>query len=422
MGEPNGKFLKSQAVLYLDLKTQAFISALKDYEDDSNVIPQGKKQELLNLVFPANLPHSLIKRRTGAPEDTITNPLGAMTPSERDFVERCDRRKENLMQVTNFNDLIINYDWNHFIKELLDYCNKNMGLIIWGRKGRGKSPLFSFDYHEFDNQVMYASGVLAPENSADDSHNSGVLDAVRESSFFNANVNAGNNSNNNNENSADNNDDTDAFSPNLESSTQPNNDATPSGTAPATTTSTSSIDSRLQQSVIHAAVANSAISSNNVSGNVHKKLKPKRVWSKEEEATLLEGLQEVGPSWSKILDLYGPGGKVNEGLKNRTQVQLKDKARNWKLQYLKNNKPLPDYLEKVTGNIDKVYKSKKKARIMQQQVQSQHDTDKANDSQQLQSSIDPAVATPSDNLTSNGLFGPAAEETTGYDPNLEANM
>lgn len=40
-------------------------------------------------------------------------------------------------------------------------------------------------------------------------------------------------------------------------------------------------------------------------------------------------------------------------MKNRTQVQLKDKARNWKMFFLKNAMPLPKYLHKVIGDLER---------------------------------------------------------------------
>lgn len=53
----------------------------------------------------------------------------------------------------------------------------------------------------------------------------------------------------------------------------------------------------------------------------------------------MAGLAEVkGPHWSQILSLYGRGGSVSEVLKDRNQIQLKDKARNLKLCYLKMGK------------------------------------------------------------------------------------
>ncbi|KAG4305342.1 hypothetical protein PORY_001512 [Pneumocystis oryctolagi] len=53
----------------------------------------------------------------------------------------------------------------------------------------------------------------------------------------------------------------------------------------------------------------------------------RRPWSKEEEQALFAGLDQVkGPHWSQILTLYGAGGTISEALKDRNQVQLKDKA------------------------------------------------------------------------------------------------
>lgn len=55
--------------------------------------------------------------------------------------------------------------------------------------------------------------------------------------------------------------------------------------------------------------------------------------------------------WSQILAMYGPGGTVNETLKDRNQVQLKDKARNLKLYFLKSGVEVPYYLQAVTGDL-----------------------------------------------------------------------
>lgn len=79
----------------------------------------------------------------------------------------------------------------------------------------------------------------------------------------------------------------------------------------------------------------------------------RRPWTKEEELALRLALELKGPLWSTILGLFGAGGKISEALKNRTQVQLKDKARNWKMFFLKNAMPLPKYLHKVTGDLER---------------------------------------------------------------------
>lgn len=64
------------------------------------------------------------------------------------------------------------------------------------------------------------------------------------------------------------------------------------------------------------------------------------------------GLDMVkGPHWSQILSLFGPNGSLSNILADRTQVQLKDKARNLKLFFLKTNSEMPYYLQCVTGEL-----------------------------------------------------------------------
>ena len=78
----------------------------------------------------------------------------------------------------------------------------------------------------------------------------------------------------------------------------------------------------------------------------------RRPWTPEEENALMAGLDHVkGPHWSQILAMYGPGGTLNETLKDRNQVQLKDKARNLKLFFLKSGIEVPYYLQFVTGEL-----------------------------------------------------------------------
>jgi hypothetical protein len=78
----------------------------------------------------------------------------------------------------------------------------------------------------------------------------------------------------------------------------------------------------------------------------------RRAWTPEEERALMTGLDMVkGPHWSQILSLFGPNGSISDILKDRTQVQLKDKARNLKLFFLKTNSEMPYYLQCVTGEL-----------------------------------------------------------------------
>ncbi|KAB5582614.1 telomere repeat binding factor-domain-containing protein [Coniochaeta sp. 2T2.1] len=78
----------------------------------------------------------------------------------------------------------------------------------------------------------------------------------------------------------------------------------------------------------------------------------RRAWTPEEEKALMAGLDLVkGPHWSQILSLFGANGSISDILKDRTQVQLKDKARNLKLFFLKTNSEMPYYLQCVTGEL-----------------------------------------------------------------------
>lgn len=89
-------------------------------------------------------------------------------------------------------------------------------------------------------------------------------------------------------------------------------------------------------------------------GNARKPGLPsqRRPWTTDEENALMAGLDAVkGPHWSQILAMYGPQGSVNEILKERNQVQLKDKARNLKLFFLKTDTEVPYYLQCVTGEL-----------------------------------------------------------------------
>ncbi len=78
----------------------------------------------------------------------------------------------------------------------------------------------------------------------------------------------------------------------------------------------------------------------------------RRPWTEEEEKALMSGLDAVrGPHWSQILALYGENGTISNVLKDRNQVQLKDKARNLKLFFLKSDIGVPPHLQAVTGEL-----------------------------------------------------------------------
>lgn len=274
-GDKIGKLLKPQSILYLDLKTQAYISAIEAGE--------RSREEILNDIFPDNLSEILmIKRAT-----KLLNPI------ENDFLERCKSRKLILLNYNDDSDLSEEYEWVEFLKNLFEFINKNITFLIWGRKAKPSKES--------------GSEIPAPD--------------------------ANHNNNNNNNNNTDN------TNNNIRTENEVSNNLLPS-------------DIREQQL---------QISNPTPSGN---RLSNRRPWTKEEEKALRHALELKGPHWSSILESFGAGGKISEALKNRNAVQLKDKARNWKMFFLKSGLPVPDYLTKVTGDLerdDKLKRARKNA-------------------------------------------------------------
>lgn len=104
----------------------------------------------------------------------------------------------------------------------------------------------------------------------------------------------------------------------------------------------------------------------------------RRAWSNEEEQALMQGLDKVqGPHWAKILAMFGENGSVSNVLKDRNQVQCKDKARNLKLYFLKGGHELPPGLKLVTGELKTRAPGRASKLEMHEQLQRSASEDKA---------------------------------------------
>ena len=108
-----GRLLKSQGSLYLDLKTQAYISAMSTNE--------RTKEEILEDLFPNDMARILLSRRPGAKQ---------LTPSEQDFVARLQHRRQHLMCDPDDDNLGEKYVWQDFLKEVSWYVSKNHEMIV----------------------------------------------------------------------------------------------------------------------------------------------------------------------------------------------------------------------------------------------------------------------------------------------------
>jgi hypothetical protein len=72
-------------------------------------------------------------------------------------------------------------------------------------------------------------------------------------------------------------------------------------------------------------------------------IKPPRTkmqWTAEETTYLEEGMKRCGTNWAGIEALYGENGTINQSLTRRTQVSMKDKARNEKRRRIREGLPL----------------------------------------------------------------------------------
>lgn len=386
-----GRLLKSQGALYLDLKTQAFISALATGD-------RGKT-DILNDLFPEDMASRLLARRPGAK---------GLTPSESDFVQRALQRKSHLMHLPEDTALSEKYVWQDFLQDVSSYVSKHFDTIMAQpiRKNRKRQYATTTSHKPSTTQIqpVYTSLHQQPtmEIPIQPMHNS-IIDAAQ--TYYQPQQPLPQNGNSD---SADH-----AQSPHHH--TPPNEDIQhnqqPLGVAesfnnlqqPTEQPSLQNQESRFEpapeapasqslspppQQLLHQLTIGSSApmatmqmnlgippaapqqaqttptqvlyerarlaAQSKASPNARRSGLPsqRRPWTPEEETALMAGLDRVkGPHWSQILAMFGPGGSINEVLKDRNQVQLKDKARNLKLFFLKSGIEVPYYLQFVTGEL-----------------------------------------------------------------------
>ncbi|KAF2239992.1 hypothetical protein EV356DRAFT_511288 [Viridothelium virens] len=338
------RMLKWHAALFLELKTQAYIST---------VVNGGmSRDEMIQDLFPSNMEAHLLTRRPDAKQ---------LIPSEQDFITRMNTRRYYLVSEGSLALLARKYDWTEFLKELSHNVNKTSdGSNSYAP--RASHPDYSDATSYRDSQVPSSSTrrplqteMLPPmhtpsRNASIDSHDSTRNAALASQpaliSSSSAPINPGFGT---------------TPSP-VSSDTRPQQSLMQSSSnlSPATETP-SPILSEPVQSLYNRAHQSSASTPNikNPTSNpsatkttAASHPSPRRPWTPDEESALLAGLERVGgPHWSAILALYGAGGNISEVLKDRNQVQLKDKARNLKLWFLKSGQEVPPSLRGVTGEL-----------------------------------------------------------------------
>jgi protein TBF1 len=313
-----GRLLKEVAKLFLDLKTQVYFSfnnLIKAYISAMGQ-PSRDQNAILNDLFPTaqQLTVLFVQRRTpGAVTTTPTQ--DDLTPAEIEFITKMERRRELLRTIGDsdkqVNELKAMYSWETFLRDLRGYIAKNWEIIVGSRGGRprrtGKKKVSGGT--GFDEAGSFIAN--APIQSAQQTSSQPIWEAYEKARMTNV----------------------------------------PSGPAGSVMGSSPSGIPPPQSGKTAVTPRPTAEGS-----------QVRRPWTKEEgiplqyhadlENALFAGLEAVqGPNWAAILQLYGPGGSISEALKDRSQVQLKDKARNLKLFFLKGGHPIPQVLEKVTGRL-----------------------------------------------------------------------
>lgn len=261
-----GKIFKHQAILYLELKTQAYISAIEAGDKS--------REEILDDILPSNLKEILVEKRG----------TKILNQSEQEFIDRCKARRTLLLNHQDDSTLSQEFEWFQFLKNLFEFISKNMAFLIWGNKKVSNIQDLKSLQDVTLSSTNHPTTTLPPPQS----YSHPILNEVYD----------------------------------------PREDLLPS-----------EIQQR-QLQLTNGPGPKSRISS-------------RRPWTRDEEKALRHALELEGPHWSNILELFGPGGQINEALKNRTQTQLKDKARNWKMFFLKSGLPVPQYLQKVTGDLER---------------------------------------------------------------------
>ncbi|KZF19483.1 hypothetical protein L228DRAFT_251077 [Xylona heveae TC161] len=341
-----GRLLKSQGALYLDLKTQAYISAMSNGE--------RTREEILDDLFPKDLEDRLLGRRPGAKQ---------LAPSEQDFVKRAYSRRDHLLAEPNDEEhlsaLPDKYVWEDLLREVCNYVSKNFESIVTPQASRNRSSYSGTEFQpsisEEPPQYTHDQNVHTATQGYDQNNDDVVAkaaNAVRVALYGTQH-----------EGHASHTPPQEQHQPVQENRAHmlwnhDPNAAQHANAAPAMaqtlgevpdipyhtqTAPTQVLYERARQA------ATAKASPNNRRAGLPSQRRP---WTTEEENALMAGLDRVkGPHWSQILAMFGPGGTVNEVLKDRNQVQLKDKARNLKLFFLKSGIEVPYYLQFVTGEL-----------------------------------------------------------------------
>ena len=109
--------------------------------------PSRDQSSILNDLFPsrAQLTHLFVARRTMTNTLSSTPTEDELTPSENEFIAKCERRRELLRSLGDgdkqVQELKESYSWESFLRELRSYVAKNWEIIVGSRGGKPRRPV-----------------------------------------------------------------------------------------------------------------------------------------------------------------------------------------------------------------------------------------------------------------------------------------
>ncbi|KAG6360743.1 hypothetical protein INS49_011809 [Diaporthe citri] len=306
----NGMITEDISALYLDQKTQSFLAYANVMEDK-----ESTRNSLMDKFFPKELEDLNI---SGINEDDFVRPF----TERRNLLKAVGHDKEKRRQ------LEAKYQFATFLDNLSAFIRSNFESIVDYAEGHG----FEIPNEPGEEEALLLEGVQPPSTytgafPGQRRPNGADLDSGYEATGLASLI-------------------AEKLAPiDVNSYGQASAGTADGSSLPPTQSLPTAV---LYERARQAAVAKSSTAHVRREG-LHSTRRP---WTPEEEKALMQGLDMVkGPHWSQILQLFGLNGTLSDILKDRTQVQLKDKARNLKLFFLKTNSEMPYYLQCVTGEL-----------------------------------------------------------------------
>jgi protein TBF1 len=342
-----GSLSKSHGSIYLELKTQAFMTAHRT----------GAAQPLVVMaeLFPHDVESKILARRPGLAK--------SMAPSEVDFLSRLTSRREILLgdvKHKNLDRLHVRYRWEDLSREVSSYLTKNFGPPGQNQPdsaGVQRQMQSEFSIHQTPlaaAQAASAAGAGQNGKRMTAYEEEYIAQAARAAEIALQQTLGAH----------------EGIPPakvaSLEIAAPPKAEPQPQHQLPTSTPNTlpklaiptqkqAEVPHILQSAPTHILYEQARQATGSAMVPIDKPSYPaqRRPWTPEEEAALMLGLDRVkGPHWSQILAMHGPRGTVDEVLKERDQVQLEDKARSLKLFFLKARIEVPYYLNTVTADLE----------------------------------------------------------------------